>query len=64
MNEILPYLGMYPEGDIVYTVDLDLLQELDNNISDEINEGNLPEDYDEDAEEGNEGNEDSEGEDI
>ena len=48
-NEILPYLGMYPEGDIVYTVDLDLLQELDENEQDEINDGFLPEDFDEDV---------------
>ena len=45
MNEILPYLGMYPEGDIVYNVDLDLLQELEANPSDEINEDSIPEDY-------------------
>ena len=65
MNEILPYLGMYPEGDIVYTVDLDLLQELDSNIHDEVNEGNLPEDYDENAEEkSEEGSDDNSGEDI
>lgn len=47
MNEILPYLGMYPEGDIVYTVDLDLLQELDSQNEDEINDGVIPEDYEE-----------------
>ncbi len=65
MNEILPYLGMYPVGDIVYTVDLDLLQELDSNIHDEVNEGNLPEDYDENAEEkSEEGSDDNSGEDI
>ncbi|MCR5204387.1 MAG: peptidoglycan glycosyltransferase [Lachnospiraceae bacterium] len=45
MNEILPYLGMYPEGDIVYTVDLDLLQELESKPMDEINEDAIPEDY-------------------
>ncbi len=56
---------MYPEGDIVYTVDLDLLQELDSNIHDEVNEGNLPEDYDENAEEkSEEGSDDNSGEDI
>ena len=48
MNEILPYLGMYPEGDIVYNVDLELLQELDRNEQDEVNDGVLPEDFDED----------------
>lgn len=49
MNEILPYLGMYPEGDIVYTVDLDLLQELDEKPQDEVNEDAIPEDYDEET---------------
>ncbi|MBR4343829.1 MAG: peptidoglycan glycosyltransferase [Lachnospiraceae bacterium] len=47
MNDILPYLGMYPEGEIVYNVDLELLQEIDKNAEDEINEGVIPEDYDE-----------------
>ena len=47
MNEILPYLGLYPEGDIVYNVDLDLLQELENRPLDEINDGVFPEDFDE-----------------
>lgn len=45
LTEILPYLGMYPEGDIVYNVDLDLLQELEENPVDEINEDAIPEDY-------------------
>jgi len=49
LNEILPYLGLYPEGQINYTVDLDLLQELDKNIEDEVNDGVLPEDYDENS---------------
>ena len=52
MNEILPYLGMYPEGDIVYNVDLDLLQALDSNTGDEINDGVIPEDYEEESEMG------------
>ena len=47
LNDILPYLGLYPEGDIVYNVDLDLLQELDHESEDEVNEGVLPEDYEE-----------------
>ena len=45
MTEILPYLGMYPEGDIVYNVDLDLLQELEEKPQDEINDDAIPEDY-------------------
>ena len=44
-QEILPYLGMYPEGDIVYNVDLDLLQELEEKPQDEINDDAIPEDY-------------------
>ena len=44
LTEILPYLGLYPEGDIVYNVDLDLLQELERN-GDEINDGVIPENY-------------------
>ena len=45
LNEILPYLGMYPNEDIVYNVDDDLLQELAKTAQDEINDGVLPEDF-------------------
>ncbi len=51
MNEILPYLGLYPEGDIVYNVDLDLLQELEEKPQDEIIDDIFPEDFDEYEEE-------------
>ena len=49
LNEILPYLGLYPEGEINYVVDLDLIQESDIDIGDEINSDVLPDGIDEEA---------------
>ena len=50
MKEILPYLGLYPEGDIEYTVDYDLIGELfgndDDSYHDELNSDVLPEGID------------------
>ena len=50
LNEILPYLGLYPEGEINYVVDLDLLQDPDIDIGDEINDDVLPEGIDQEIE--------------
>ena len=51
MKEILPYLGLYPEGDIEYSVDYDLIGELfgndDEEYHDELNSDVLPEGIDE-----------------
>ncbi|MCR5432329.1 MAG: peptidoglycan glycosyltransferase [Lachnospiraceae bacterium] len=48
MKEILPYLGVYPEGDIDYNVDLEMLAGIDNEdydpFVDESNPYVLPED--------------------
>ena len=49
LNEILPYLGLYPEGEINYVVDLDLIQEPDIDIGDEINSDVLPDGIDEEV---------------
>ncbi|MBP5533743.1 MAG: peptidoglycan glycosyltransferase [Lachnospiraceae bacterium] len=49
LNDILPYLGLYPEGEINYVVDLDLIQEPDIDIGDEINSDVLPEGIDEET---------------
>ncbi|MBR4776918.1 MAG: peptidoglycan glycosyltransferase [Lachnospiraceae bacterium] len=50
LNDILPYLGLYPEGEINYVVDLDLLQDPDIDIGDEINDDVLPEGIDQEVE--------------
>ena len=51
MKEILPYLGLYPEGSIEYSVDYDLIGELFGNDEesdhDELNSDVLPEGIDE-----------------
>lgn len=54
-QEILPYLGLYPEGDIEYVVDLELLHELESEMdpADEDNLDVLPEGYDEEIENNN-----------
>ena len=50
MKEILPYLGLYPEGDIEYNVDYSLIGEIDpdsgENTGDELNSDVLPEGID------------------
>lgn len=48
-QEILPYLGLYPEGDIEYVVDLELLHELENEMdpADEDNPDVIPDDFEE-----------------
>lgn len=50
MKEILPYLGLYPDGDIVYTVDLSLIPASENDSYDEsLDETNpdvIPSEYD------------------
>lgn len=51
MQEILPYLGLYPEGDITYNVDYSLLGDLSDmspeDAADELNSDVLPEGIDE-----------------
>ncbi len=46
MKEILPYLGMYPDGDIEYNVDLSLIEKEDDGVSDESNPDVLPDGLD------------------
>lgn len=48
-KEILPYLGLYPDGEIEYTVDLSLIEKEDDdpyNLGDESNPDVLPEGLD------------------
>ena len=47
MKEILPYLGVYPDGDIEYTVNLDLLIDDYDEEGDEGNPDVLPDGLDE-----------------
>ena len=46
-KEILPYLGLYPDGEIEYVIDEDLLGEINVTFDegDEVNTGVIPEDY-------------------
>ena len=46
MQEILPYLGMYPDGDIEYNVDLSLIENADDTEGDESNPDVLPDGID------------------
>ena len=46
MQEILPYLGMYPDGDIEYNVDLSLIEKEDDPEGDESNPDVLPDGLD------------------
>lgn len=50
-KEILPYIGIYPEGDIEYPVDWELAGISENLVvdeTDEINSDSIPEEYQED----------------
>ena len=42
MKEILPYLGVYPDGDIDYHVDLNMIADMDNENYDPFEDENNP----------------------